>query len=153
MPATQPSTTRIVRHDTAELTHVMADPMRLIATGEHTGGAYVFVEHTVRPGGGAPPHRHLREDEAFYMLTGRVLAVADGQPHELGPGDYGYFPRGGTHAFKNIGDAPARLLILLAPSGSEAFYREMGELPDPPPIDRVIALGAKYDIEVVGPPL
>jgi quercetin dioxygenase-like cupin family protein len=131
----------------------MGDPMFILAHGEHTRGAYTLVDQTIRPGNGAPPHRHAREDEAFYILTGRFLVVVDGQSHELEPGDYAYVPRGIVHAFKNINDAPARLLILLSPSGVEAFYREMADLPDPPPIDQVMALAAKYEIEVVGPPL
>ena len=40
------------------------------ATGADTGGSFAFVEGTAEPGKGPVPHRHSREDEAWYNPGG-----------------------------------------------------------------------------------
>ena len=50
------------------------DVYRHLATSAQTGGAYVLTEARVLPGGGPPPHLHRREDEAFFMLEGEIVA-------------------------------------------------------------------------------
>lgn len=148
-----PSKACIVRQGEGETPRVTGGLFRMIATGTTNGGAYVLAEYSTGPGVGAPPHRHKNEDEAFYVLEGRYLLQVDEQRYEIGAGDFAFFPHGTVHAFKSIADVPSRVLVLVTPAGSERFYREVGQLPDPSPIDRLIAIGAKYEIEVVGPPL
>jgi quercetin dioxygenase-like cupin family protein len=148
-----PSKACIVRHSEGETPCVTGGPFRMMATGATNGGAYILAEYSTGPGVGAPPHRHRNEDEAFYVLDGRYLLQVEDERYEIGPGDFAFFPRGTMHAFKSIAEAPSRVLVLLTPAGSERFYREVGQLPDPPPIDRLMAIAAKYEIEVVGPPL
>jgi quercetin dioxygenase-like cupin family protein len=143
----------IVRQSEGETPRVTGGLFRMVATGTTNGGTYVLAEYRTGPGVGAPPHRHKSEDEAFYVLEGRYLLQVEDQRHEIGPGDFAYFPRGTVHAFKSIADIPSRVLVLLTPAGSERFYREVGQLPDPPPVDRLVAIAAKYQIEIVGPPL
>ena|SRR5262245_34055427 len=143
----------IVRNGEGETPRVTGGLFRMIATGASNAGTYVLAEYSTGPGIGAPPHRHKNEDEAFFVLEGRYLLQVDAQRYEIGSGDFAFFPRGTVHAFKNISPASSRVLVLLTPAGSEQFYREVGELPDPPPPERLIAVGAKYGIEVVAGPL
>jgi hypothetical protein len=57
------------------------------------------------------------------------------------------------------GDAPARILLQNYPAGFEGFPVEVGEpaeelvLPaaEPPDMERLMAIAAKYDIEILGP--
>jgi oxalate decarboxylase/phosphoglucose isomerase-like protein (cupin superfamily) len=72
-----------------------------------------------------PPHSHGREDEAFYLLEGKVLARIGETERLLGPGEFGLLPRGVVHALHNPGPEPARFLLLLLPAGSEQCWRDL----------------------------
>jgi len=134
-------------------------PTLMRSTGETTNGAFGLIEHCMMPPGFASPyHTHHLEDEAFYVLEGDVAFVSNGKWLEGGPGTYVFGPREIPHGFKVAGNAPARMLILCAPSGFEQFVLEMSEpATDPimPPIapdmTKLIALAAKYHIDIHGP--
>src|SRR5438094_9287123 len=49
------------------------------ATGAETAGSFSFWEDLVPPGAGAPPHVHLHEDEAFYVISGEIQVEFEGQ--------------------------------------------------------------------------
>ncbi len=77
---------------------------------------------------------------------------------ELGAGGYAFVPRGMVHAFTNVGNTPARMLILVTPGGlHEQFFAELGEPVDapapagPPDVERIVAVSAKYGIEILPP--
>ena len=142
---------RCVRHAEGETHPVIGDPMRFIMTAAHTGGAYAISEVDTQPGGGAPPHIHHREDEAFYVLEGTFEVTVDGTTHQLETGDFAHAPRGAVRAFTNVTDQPGRLLILHIPGAAADFYIGMGQLPFPPDPKDMAALGAQYDIELVQP--
>jgi quercetin dioxygenase-like cupin family protein len=137
---------------------VVGDAYTILADGEQTGGAYALLEARGPPGQGPPPHVHRREDEAFYVIEGTILFVADGRETRAGAGGYVYLPRGSVHRFQNIGEGDARMLVLVAPSGFEKFIAEVGvpleRFSDPPPpvtgeqIDRLIAVAPQYGIEI-----
>ena len=79
-------------------------------------------------------------------------------------GGYMFLPRGIPHTFRVEGSTPARLMQMTLPPGFERLVQEIG-VPAPartlpPPgaltpdlIERLVALGPKYDFSVVGPPL
>jgi quercetin dioxygenase-like cupin family protein len=67
-----------------------------------------------QPGGVAHPHDHPFE-EAYFMLDGKVEAVADGQTYVLGPGDVFWTGVGCVHAFYNRTDRTVRWLETSAP--------------------------------------
>jgi hypothetical protein len=47
---------------------------------------------------------------------------------EAGPGDLVLKPRGEWHTFWNAGDAPCRILEIIAPAGFEGFFEELVDL-------------------------
>ena len=71
-------------------------------------------------------------------------------------------PKGTLHAFKNTGPTPAKLLILVHPSGLEKFFAEVGreatgpstDAPavTPADIEKLLAISPKYEIEIQLPP-
>ena len=71
------------------------------------------------------------------------------------PGSFVYQPRGIVHGFQVEGDQPARVLQITTPTGVESFFEEMGEPakeltlppPEPPNVEKMLALMAKYHIE------
>lgn len=130
------------------------------ASGQDTGGRLTVVE-IVNPPGFAPPlHRHLDEDEMFYVLSGTARFKCEGEALSAGPGDFVLLPARLAHTFMVGPDEPLRTLQITTPSGFEKFAREAGEpagarrLPDPGPIDPT-ALGhaaARHAIELIGSP-
>jgi mannose-6-phosphate isomerase-like protein (cupin superfamily) len=130
------------------------------AAGAQTDGRLTVVEFVNPPGFAPPLHRHLHEDEMFYVLSGRVRFRCDGEEFAAGPGDFVLLPARLPHTFIVGADEPLRTLQLTTPSGFEHFAADVGEPadstspPDRGPIDPV-ALGhaaARHAIELLGPP-
>jgi quercetin dioxygenase-like cupin family protein len=98
------------------------------ATGAETGGSFSLWEDVVPPGAGAPPHTHAHEDEAFYVLGGEIVIEFEGEsaPHRVAAGGFFFGPRGRRHAYRNVSDQPARVLVLSAPScGLDQMFAEL----------------------------
>jgi mannose-6-phosphate isomerase-like protein (cupin superfamily) len=130
------------------------------ATGAETRGRLTVVEFVNPPGFAPPLHRHLEEDELFYVLSGTAQFQCDGRALSAGPGDFVLLPAGLPHTFIVGADEPLRTLQITTPSGFEQFAAAVGEpaqarrLPDPMPIDPA-ALGHAanlHAIELLGPP-
>ena len=143
---------------------VIADLVTFKAVAADTGGAYSLFEDRSDPGQGTPAHLQRYEDETFFVLEGTYRFLVGDQTVDLAAGGYAFVPRGTVHAFTNIGDASARLLVLVTPGGiHEQFFAELGEpvadptvpLPPagPPDVARIVAVAAKYGIEILPPPL
>jgi quercetin dioxygenase-like cupin family protein len=127
-------------------------PTILRATGQTTNGAFGLVEQVLPPGFASPYHTHQLEDEAFYVLEGEMAFVIDGQWTQARAGTFLFGPRNIPHGFKVLGDQPARLLLLCAPGGFEQFVLDMSEpAPAPPDMARLMAVAAKYQIDIHGP--
>ena len=128
--------------------------------GAHTRGALTVVEFLNPPGFAPPVHRHLAEDEAFYVLDGHAQCQCGEQCFDAGPGDFVLLPVNRPHTFLVGPDKPLRALQITTPAGFEDFAGEVGQpaaelrLPDPGPIDPV-ALGhaaGRHAVELLGPP-
>lgn len=130
------------------------------AGGAQTRGRLTVAE-IVNPPGFAPPlHRHLKEDELFYVLSGTAHFHCDGQTLSAGPGDFVHLPVGLPHAFQVGPDEPLRCLQITTPSGFEDFVAAVGEparerrLPPEPALVDPALLGhaaAQHAIEILGP--
>jgi quercetin dioxygenase-like cupin family protein len=95
-------------------------------TGNATGGKLFIWEERVPPQGGPPPHRHLAEDELFYIISGELTFFSDEGAAQAGPGTLIQLVQGGVHTFKNTGDTEARLLVMTAPAGFEHYFAAIG---------------------------
>jgi mannose-6-phosphate isomerase-like protein (cupin superfamily) len=103
--------------------------VRFMIDGDATAGGFSLVEHPMSARVlAAPLHRHLREDEYSYVIEGRMGALLGDDVLEAGPGDLVFKPRGEWHTFWNAGDAPCRILEIIAPAGFERFFAELVEL-------------------------
>ena len=80
------------------------------------------------PGLGPPLHTHAAEDETLYVLEGGVRFRLGEELRTGGFGIVRFVPRGTRHTFRNVGTAPARMLIHFAPSGMERFFDAFGAL-------------------------
>jgi hypothetical protein len=69
-------------------------------------------------------------------------------------GSFVFVPRGTPHAFQNVGDTPARLLVMFTPSGMERFFDEFSALPPDAVVPEAFGrIGSRVGMDVVGPPL
>ena len=115
-------------------------------------GGFSLVEHPMPPRAlAAPLHKHTREDEYSYVVTGRMGALLGDEVVEAGPGDLVFKPRDQWHTFWNAGDEECRILEIIAPAGFEDFFRELsrrgaaGEEIGPHMLPE---LGARYGLEL-----
>jgi len=74
---------------------------------------------------GPPEHLHRTWDEAFIVLDGEMTFLIDGHTHLAPAGSVVFIPRGVLHTFWNAGDLPARQVTGFAPSGIEAYFRDV----------------------------
>jgi len=160
MPQTAPARPYLRREKEGDALWFLGNLVTLKATGAETRGGLTVAEF-VNPAGFAPPlHRHLEEDEMFYVLSGSAEFRCDGQAFQTGPGDFVLLPVRLPHTFLVGSQEPLRVLQITTPSGFEDFAAAAGEparehrLPDPGPVDPA-ALGhaaAQHAIELLGPP-
>lgn len=128
--------------------------LTLKASGAETNGALTVFESAVAPGEGPPLHVHANEDEAWYALEGTFRVKLEHELREAPAGTFVFIPRRVRHTWQNIGDGPARLLILTAPAGLERFFERFSELLDDASLPEAFrTAGREFGIDVVGPPL
>jgi quercetin dioxygenase-like cupin family protein len=124
--------------------------VRFMIGGEESGGGFSLVEHPMPARAlGAPLHRHSREDEYSYVLTGRVGALLGDDEVYGEPGDLIFKPRGEWHTFWNAGDEEARILEIISPAGFEGYFEAMVDsLAQGPPDPAAIgAIAQRYGLE------
>jgi mannose-6-phosphate isomerase-like protein (cupin superfamily) len=63
----------------------------------------------------APLHRHLEDDEAWYVVEGRLGFVRGDERLEAGVGSAVLVPRGVAHTYWNAGAGRARYVIVMTP--------------------------------------
>jgi mannose-6-phosphate isomerase-like protein (cupin superfamily) len=103
--------------------------VRFMIDGPEAGERFSLVEHPMSARAlAAPLHRHTREDEYSFVLSGRMGALLGDDVVEAGPGDLVFKPRNQWHTFWNAGDEPCRILEIISPAGFERFFRELNDL-------------------------
>lgn len=144
-----------------EETWFQPNRMRVKASAADTGGAYGLVESWIRAGSSPPLHVHHDEDEAFFVLEGRVRFHVAGREVVAEPGSFVFLPREAPHTFIVEGDEDAHVLTFLSPGGGERFFLEAGRTPEgpglpppgPPDVARLREVASRFGNEIVGPPL
>jgi quercetin dioxygenase-like cupin family protein len=124
---------------------------RVLATSESTGGEYGLVDMIEVTAGDMPPlHVHHTHDEGFLLLEGELSLFLPDSEITLRPGEFVLAPRGIPHTYQ-VGDSPARWLVLSTPSGFEQFVADVAALNEVTP-EALTATGAVHGIEILGPP-
>ena len=94
--------------------------------GPQTGGRFSIVHHQLPPRTlAAPLHRHHREDEHSYVLTGTFGALLGDSVVTAEPGTWVFKPREQWHTFWNAGDTPCEIIEVISPGGFEDYFREL----------------------------
>jgi quercetin dioxygenase-like cupin family protein len=124
-------------------------------TGDDTGGAFDYFIVEVAPRGGPPLHVHHSQEETIHVLKGRFKIRIGEETFTCTEGDFAYLPAAVPHAFLNLTDEPAEIIVLYVPGGGYKFYEELGPLTrhGSPDHGVVARLFEKYDMTLLGPPL
>ena len=130
------------------------------ATAADTEQRFALIEAVAFQSTEPPLHIHHREDEAWYILDGKMTFYVGDEVLQATAGCFTYAPRGIPHTF-TVDVEPTRVLVFATPAGFEHFALEMGEpaRDDTPPAGLVVPspevlgpVAERYGIEVVGPP-
>ena len=143
---------RIVGPGDGKLADLGSIAARMMIWTEESGGGFSLVEHPMPPRRlAAPIHKHSREDEYSYVLTGRMGALLGDDTVFADAGDFVFKPRDQWHTFWNAGDEECRILEIISPGGFEHFFDELGDLmaasDTAGPPEELPQLGAKYGLE------
>ena len=128
---------------------------------EDTAGQFGLIEVVARAGDGSPWHVHPDEDEWFYVLEGEFTVYVADTRLSLTAGSFAFGPKGVPHTF--IAESHgAKALVGFQPFLFEGFLHEVGEpatervlpppLRAPPDMARIIPIGNRNGIEILGPP-
>ena len=97
--------------------------------GAHTGDNFSVVHHPLAPRIlPAPLHRHTREDEYSYVITGTLGALLGDEVVTAGPGTWVFKPRNQWHTFWNAGETPCEIIEVISPAGFEDFFRDLAKV-------------------------
>jgi quercetin dioxygenase-like cupin family protein len=145
---------------------VMGELITFRVTGNDTQGRYAVLESVTQPGSGVPMLHTHPEQETFYVLEGTYEIYERGpegkRTIKATPGATVHIPAGAPHAFRNVGEMPGRLLMILEPAGNmDRFFEEIG-LPvvdqanppapeGPPDMDALIQVMEKYGLRFLEP--
>jgi quercetin dioxygenase-like cupin family protein len=117
------------------------------------------LEITVPLGGAPPEHMHAGYDDSFLLLDGEVVVAQRGELFLARPGDWVCTPAGTPHAFRVIGDRPARLfsvfnhrsfLDLIQALGEPALTNGLPPGGRGPEAATVFEAFARHDVNVTG---
>ena len=124
-------------------------------TGEDTRGALDYFIVEVAPHGGPPLHVHHDRDETLHVQVGRFKVKVGEQERILEAGGFVYMPTGLPHAFLNLTDQSAELIIVFAPGGGHTFFEELGPATRTANPDRaaIATIFERHGMTLLGAPL
>ncbi len=139
---------RLVEPGTVPRHGVMGTEVEVLLGGADTADRFALCRITARPGDGVPMHRHIREDETFIVVEGRLRVVVGDHDAVIGPGTVACLPQDQSHGWWVAGDEPATFYVLGTPAGLDRFFPELAlaAAGTPPPMDQVIVTSLRYGI-------
>lgn len=99
----------------------MTDAASEALADQEVGGSSISLVEWVAPPATAgrreyvaPFHRHFEDDEAWYVVAGRMGFHLDGEEIEVGPGGAAMARAGVVHTYWNAGTEPARYVLIMS---------------------------------------
>ena len=112
----------IITPDPQHVFTMEAGTVRILISGEQTGGAFAVIEGVEREYA-TNLHRH-NFDEAFYVVEGTLTVHLNGETRRLPAGSYVFIPRGVPHAQGNREQTPVKNILTVTPAGFEKSFRD-----------------------------
>ena len=132
---------------------ILGDPFICKTVGADTDNSWAFFAATVLPGSVVPNHKHDGFDEAFYIIEGELEMSTNGEVMTATPGHFINVQRGTVHGYRNLTNAPVKILTWTHPAGIEHFYEEVAENVKTLPEDlgKLLTIAEKHRIELMPP--
>jgi quercetin dioxygenase-like cupin family protein len=114
-PAGNPlATARVFDYDQMTVKHSSnGTEGRVVFNGTLATGESVGAHESMQPAGTVPPALHkIQHSEFVVILQGTVEFDHDGKAERAGPGSVIYVAFGTEHFVKNIGDGPAKYVVI-----------------------------------------
>jgi quercetin dioxygenase-like cupin family protein len=95
------------------------ETFRFIKTAADTNGELLQIDMVIAPGGGAkavPPHIHPIQEERFYIKTGQIKFLLNGEEFVAGSGETVIVPAGAAHTWSNATSGEATFLLEMEPA-------------------------------------
>ena len=88
--------------------------------GEVSGGEQLrFIHYDILPPGTSiGVHRHTRDQEYYYIVSGRGVMTLDGREHEITAGDITAVLPGGSHGLANRSDGDLCVIVVCVAGGA-----------------------------------
>jgi quercetin dioxygenase-like cupin family protein len=67
----------------------------------------------------SPGHYHALHAETYFLISGRMEWIVEGEKQILESGDLVYVPPNAYHSARTLGDEPARTIFIFDPGGFE----------------------------------
>lgn len=109
----------------------------VLVSGRDSGGEYALLRLTIAPGGQTTAEQHDRAVRVVMPLDGPLRIVGRRTCSELGPPDDAVLRPGEPYLVKNVGDEPARMLLIARPPHFEQLVREFFESRASPVADQI----------------
>ena len=156
--------THVKFHDVEEQLWFLNGWMTIMRSSQAGRDGVSIMEFHIPHGDSPPTHVHHDEDEIFHLLEGRMRFRVGDKEFVLEPGNTVVAPKGVPHCFRVESKEGARGLNIMPGPHFESFVRDMARPADaltlPPriePTPEMIKLlaetAARYNIEVIGPPM
>ena len=134
----------------------------LLATQANTNGEFIVLHNEGPAGHAIIQHVHEQHTETFFSTKGRMTMWANGEEHQLEPGDFLHVPAGTVHSFR-LDSHYTSFFSVLAPGLFEPFFHILGSPyegyifpaePGPNRSDRLLQKiqAGELDLKIVGPP-
>lgn len=107
---------------------ILTDVIKILVSNTETENKYAIFEENVPPLGGPPPHTHP-DEEVFYILEGEFEFVRNdlNNPFRALPGSVVHIASNDVHTFKNVGDTPGKMIVLLTPGNLLDYFKVIGD--------------------------
>src|SRR6516225_7910559 len=97
--------------------------------GDLNRARFSVVHHPIAPRTlAAPLHRHHREDEYSYVISGKLGALLGDDVVIAEPGVWVLKRREQWHTFWNACDSPCEIIEVISPAGFENYFREFAAM-------------------------
>ncbi len=108
---------------------VLTDVINVLVSNTETGNEYAVFEENVPPLGGPPPHMHP-DEEIFYVVKGEFEFILNDiqNPFKAMEGSVVHVPSNALHTFKNVGNTPGKMVVLLSPGKLLDYFRVIGKI-------------------------
>lgn len=102
---------------------------------------------SLAPGAAIPVHRHVSQDEVWFIHKGQGRATLEGKSMTVLPGVMLYVPRNAWHGLRNTGTGLLQFAWTSAPPGIEEFFREVSRLGASSDAAAVQAIAQRHGME------